>query len=344
MTPIVLLFISTLVITTASANLGSTGCVLRSTLMICREAVPNSEDLDVDRLDALVINRLPENSWLSIGDPEFPGAGLQKVEIQRSSIGRIDPGYFAQISGTNKLKRLKFRMVKGPVVVDANMLKGLKMSLNYLQVENSLAVNIADLAEMEALTDLELVGTKLIGSNADFERLIPRLSSLEIKNCDIDTLPWEAVAQWVAKYDTVNLKINENDWKCDCSIAALKRLQPGVVQRYVLHPYFMHIVIARPKAPTAMINVRSRIGVLLAAALERCTCLKNPCFSERTAPSGRQNSRRWKFCAIINKRWTDACIFRTLAWIKRLVMTEESPIAKVARHWHATVSRRVPYA
>lgn len=206
------------------------GCKDRFPMLTCSGTVPTEDDFNQRSFESLYLTRLPEGSWLTVGDPDFSGGSIQKIEVRQSNIGRIDPGYFAKVSGPNKLRRLHFRSVSGEVVVDKKILQGLEMSLNYLQVQGGLSVNIADMAAMEALSDLELINTKIIGTVEDFERIIPRLNSLEIRDCQMDSLPWKTVAKWVSENKAASLKINGNMWNCDCSIAVLKRLGEGVVQ------------------------------------------------------------------------------------------------------------------
>ncbi|EUB64028.1 Conserved oligomeric Golgi complex subunit [Echinococcus granulosus] len=195
-----------------------------------REEVPHGEDLQSPEIQTLVMSQLPEGTWLSLEEPQLASSGIQKIEVQRSFIDKVETGYFAKVGGKNKLKRLTLRNVQGSAVVDKNMLQGLEKSLNYLVVANGLTVNIADLTEMEYLTDLGLMSTKIVGTPADFEKLLPRLRSLEIKKCHLLQLPWEALAKWLTESDSRRLKINDNDWNCDCSMVKLKHLHPGVVE------------------------------------------------------------------------------------------------------------------
>ncbi|VDL21204.1 unnamed protein product [Hymenolepis diminuta] len=223
-------FLSLLALTSNAQVQPQTGCSTHKTILICSGELPYGDDLQSPDLQTLVMSKLPEGTWLSLENPQLAAGGIQKIEIQRSSLGKVEPGYFASVSGKNKLKRLSFRNVDGSVVVDKNMLKGLEKSLNYLTVINGLTVNIADLADMEYLTDLELMSTKIIGTPADFEKLIPQLRSLEIKKCNLNQLPWEALAKWVANSETKRLRINDNHWICDCPMMKLKRLQPSVLE------------------------------------------------------------------------------------------------------------------
>ncbi|VDD79316.1 unnamed protein product [Mesocestoides corti] len=204
-------------------------CYKSSSVLICKNSMPTVDDLQFQDIQTVIMTHLSEGTWLYLNDSNPTTTGIQKVEVQSSDIFRVEPGYFAKISGTNKLKRLMLRNVKGSVVVDKSMLQGLAKSLNYLVVVNSLSVKVADLAELEVLTDLELSSTNVIGTPADFEKLLPRLRSLDIKNCNLNQLPWEAIVKWITENDSRRLKINGNSWICDCSIAALKRLQPGIV-------------------------------------------------------------------------------------------------------------------
>lgn len=207
------------------------GCFLHQSILICREEIPHGEDLQSPEIQTLVMSQLPEGTWLSLEEPQLAGSGIQKIEVQRSFIDKVETGYFAKVGGKNKLKRLILRNVQGSAVVDKNMLQGLEKSLNYLVVTNGLTVNIADLTEMEYLTDLELMGTKIVGTPADFEKLLPRLRSLDIRKCNLLQLPWEALAKWLTEGDSRRLKINDNDWICDCSMVKLKHLHPGFVER-----------------------------------------------------------------------------------------------------------------
>ncbi|VDM30889.1 unnamed protein product [Hydatigera taeniaeformis] len=206
------------------------GCTLHQSVLVCREVVPSGEDLQSPGIQTLVMSQLPEGTCLSLVDPQLATSGIQKIEVQRSFIDRVEEGYFAKVGGKNKLKRLTLRNVQGSAVVDRNMLQGLEKSLNYLVVTNGLKVNIADLTKMEYLSDLELMSTEVVGTAADFEKLLPRLRSLDIKKCKSLQLPWEALVKWLTESDARRLKINDNDWICNCSMAKLKHLQPGVVQ------------------------------------------------------------------------------------------------------------------
>ncbi|KAL5108027.1 SLIT and NTRK-like protein 6 [Taenia crassiceps] len=206
------------------------GCFHRQLILICKEEVPHGEDLQSPEIQTLVMSQLPEGTWLTLEEPQLASSGIQKIEVQRSFIDKVETGYFAKVGGKNKLKRLILRNVQGSAVVDKNMLQGLEKSLNYLVVTNGLTVNIADLTEMEKLADLELMDTKIVGTPADFEKLLPRLRSLNIRKCNLLQLPWEALAKWLTEGDSRRLKINDNEWICDCSMVKLKHLHPGVVE------------------------------------------------------------------------------------------------------------------
>ncbi|KAM7542639.1 hypothetical protein Aperf_G00000016980 [Anoplocephala perfoliata] len=226
-----LLIISSLSTYYSSAQVPpQTGCFQRSNILLCKGEVPRGEDLQSPEIQTLVLSQLPEGSWLSLEEPQLAAGGIQKIEVQRSSIGKVEPGYFANVSGKNKLRRLTMRNVDGPVVVDRNMLQGLEKSLNYLIVTNGLSVNIADLKAMEDLRDLELMNTKIVGTPADFEKLLPQLRSLDIRKCNLNQLPWEALANWITKSDSKRLKINDNSWVCDCSMMKLKQLQSSMLE------------------------------------------------------------------------------------------------------------------
>lgn len=226
-----LLIISSLLVHYSSPQVPPQGCFQRSNVLICKGEMPYGEDLQSPEIQTLMISQLPEGSWLSLEAPQLAAAGIEKIEIQRSSINNVDPGYFAKVSGKNMLKRLTLKNVDGSVVVDRNMLQGLEKSLNYLIVINGLSVSIADLKTMENLRDLKLVSTKIVGTPADFEKLLPQLRSLDIRKCNLNHLPWEALANWITKSDSKSLKINDNSWICDCSMMKLKRLQPSVLER-----------------------------------------------------------------------------------------------------------------
>ncbi|CDS37590.1 SLIT and NTRK protein 5 [Echinococcus multilocularis] len=230
------LLLSLFILSIISSHTGSAqgmpkkGCFLHQLILICKEEVPHGEDLQSPEIQTLIMSQLPEGTWLSLEEPQLATSGIQKIEVQRSFIDKVETGYFAKVGGKNKLKRLTLRNVQGSAVVDKNMLQGLEKSLNYLVVANGLTVNIADLTEMEYLTDLGLMSTKIVGTPADFEKLLPRLRSLEIKKCHLLQLPWEALAKWLTESDSRRLKINDNDWNCDCSMVKLKHLHPGVVE------------------------------------------------------------------------------------------------------------------
>ncbi|KAL5970602.1 SLIT and NTRK-like protein 6 [Taenia solium] len=230
------LLLSLFVFSIISSHTGSTqgmlkkGCFLHQSVLICREEVPHGEDLQNPEIQTLVMSQLPEGTWLSLEEPQLASSGIQKIEIQRSFIDRVETGYFAKVGGKNKVKRLILRNVQGSAVVNKNMLQGLEKSLNYLVVTNGLTVNIADLTEMEYLTDLELMGTKIVGTSVDFEKLLPRLRSLDVKKCNLLQFPWEALAKWLTESESRRLKINDNDWICNCSMVKLKHLHPSVVK------------------------------------------------------------------------------------------------------------------
>nr|CUU98892.1 hypothetical transcript [Hymenolepis microstoma] len=221
---------SVLVLTTKAQVQYKVGCTAHTSLLLCNGEQPYGDDLQSSELQTIVMSKLPEGTWLSLENPQMVAGGVQKIAIEYSSLAKVEPGYFESVSGRNKLKRLEFRNVKGPLVVDKNLLKGLEKSLNYLTVLSGLKVNIADLAEIEYLIHLDLISTTIVGTLADFEKLFLSLRSLEIKNCNVNQLPWDALAKWLTNGESKRLKIHENEWMCDCSMIKLKHLQPGVIQ------------------------------------------------------------------------------------------------------------------
>ncbi|VDO02183.1 unnamed protein product [Rodentolepis nana] len=222
---------SVLAFTTKAQSQYNVGCSKHKTLLLCTGEQPNEDDLQSSELQTIMMVKLPEGTWLSLEKPQVATGEIQKIEIKFSSLAKVDPGYFESVSGRNKLKRLEFRNVDGSLVLDKNVLKGLEKSLNYLSVFYGLKVNIADLTVLENLIHLDLINTTIIGTLADFEKLLQPLRSLEIKDCNVNQLPWDALAKWVSSGESKRLKIHENKWMCDCSIAKIKHLQSGIIQR-----------------------------------------------------------------------------------------------------------------
>lgn len=195
--------------------------------------MPARDDLP-EQITALIASKLPDGTWLSSVDESSDDdyGTLQKIEIQKSSIDKIDPGYFANLAGRNKLKKLMLRAVTGSVVVDKAMLQGLTKSLTHLSVLSSIRVDLEAVSDLDGLTELEIVNANIVGNPSSLAMILRNLRSLTVSHTNISTLPWDALTQWVEEDKTRSVKIFENEWNCDCSMAAIKRLPSSLSKRY----------------------------------------------------------------------------------------------------------------
>ncbi|KAA0184432.1 hypothetical protein FBUS_03436 [Fasciolopsis buskii] len=212
-----LLFYASQIVTITEAS-----CYKHGILLNCINKIPDSSDFTSSKLESIQISNYEGDLTIDL-PPDKNVHLISSVQIFNSTIHRIAPRYFADISG-GSLQTLTLNAARGDFHLDAQTLGGLENVLQTLRVSVRTLGDISYFAELKKLTTLYLGLTELTEVPENFGTVISRVIAMDLSKNKLTRLPWDALARRIQNVEVSRIRLANNPWHCDCSLRPLLEL------------------------------------------------------------------------------------------------------------------------